>query len=103
MGLFRVGNPMCYYCHVINDIRGGYMHPLGTLIHNWLILFFSHRSHSTFFAGVISSSLNINCSLVQGSVFAPVSYAVSTSKLKPKNDSNSMLKYADDAYLIVPD
>ncbi len=76
--------------------------PLPDHLHNWLILFFSHRSHSTFFAGVISSSLNINCSLVQGSVFAPVSYAISTSKLKPKNDSNSMVKYADDAYLLIP-
>jgi len=76
--------------------------PIPDYLYNWLIHFFTNRTHSTIFRGVVSSLLGINCSIVQGSVFGPTLFDINSSDLKPEHDSNVMSKYADDAYLLIP-
>jgi len=76
--------------------------PLPDNIYNWMVNFFTQRSHSTQFRGVLSSVLRINCSIVQGSVTGPVAYAISSSDLHPVCPQNKMTKFADDAYILVP-
>jgi len=76
--------------------------PLPDFLYNWLLQFFSERSHSTIFNGVISSTLKINCSIIQGTGMGPAMYLISASDLKPQHSPNAMAKYADDTYLLVP-
>ena len=47
----------------------------------------------------MSQLLEITASIIQGSVIGPVSYVVSASDLSP---GNSMFKYADDTYVVIP-
>jgi len=39
---------------------------------------------------------------VQGSSLGPAAYVVAVADLRPRRDDNVIIKYADDAYLIVP-
>ena len=41
-------------------------------------------------------------SIIQGSGIGPASYVVTASDLHPVTTGNSMHKYADDTYLVVP-
>ena len=50
----------------------------------------------------MSQFLCILASIVQGSAVGPASYVVTGSDLRAVTDGNSMLKYADDTYLVVP-
>ena len=40
--------------------------------------------------------------MVQGSALGPVAFIINASDLHPVHPGNSMTKYADDSYLIVP-
>jgi len=71
-------------------------------IYNWLLSFFSGRSHVTRYDGHVSSALPINSSVVQGSVLGPSSYDVESADLAPSCSINKMQKYADDITLLVP-
>ncbi len=64
--------------------------------------FFDNRTHSTSFGGLHSSTLPIDCSIVQGSGLGPATYIIKASSLKPLHAPNTMYKYADDTYLIIP-
>ena len=44
----------------------------------------------------------MNASVVQGSVIGPVAYAIAASDLKTLTVGNSMNKFADDSYLLIP-
>jgi len=44
----------------------------------------------------------INASIVQGSALGPASFVFAASDLKAHSMNNSLKKYADDAFLIVP-
>ena len=70
---------------------------------NWLISFLVDRSHNTKAAGVESSSLPINLSIVQGSGIGPTLYIILESDLKPVSNVNIVFKYADDTNLLVPE
>jgi len=70
---------------------------------NWLISFLVDRSHTTKAAGVESSSLSINLSIVQGSGIGPTFYIILESDLKPVSNVNIVFKYADDTNLLVPE
>ena len=72
------------------------------VIHNWLVNFFTGRSHCTKYAGATSATAPISASVVQGSAIGPASYAVTAADLHPITDGNSLAKFADDTYLIVP-
>jgi gmma-aminobutyric acid receptor subunit gamma/cGMP-dependent protein kinase 2 len=71
-------------------------------IYNWVEAFFRDHSHCTRFGGEISQFRSISASIIQGSGIGPASYAVTTSNLQPIMPGNSICKYADDTYLIVP-
>ena len=43
----------------------------------------------------------INASVIQGSALGPPTFAIVASDLHPIHNSNELLKYADDMYLIV--
>ena len=60
------------------------------------------RSHETRYAGRTSEISHINASVVQGSGFGPSNFDVVASDLHPLHQTNSIVKYADDTYLIVP-
>jgi len=50
----------------------------------------------------MSQLLEITASITQGSVIGPVSYVVSASDLSAVTPGNSMFKYADDTYVVIP-
>ncbi len=76
--------------------------PIPDHLYNWLVQFFDGRTHATCYEGVTSSPITINSSIVQGSGLGPVLFDINSSDLHPQNDVNSMVKYADDAHLVVP-
>src|SRR6218665_1416581 len=71
-------------------------------IYNLVVSFLKDRSHVTRFAGRLSAVAHINASVVQGSGFGPSSFDILASDLHPLHQRNSIAKYADDTYLIVP-
>src|SRR6218665_145298 len=70
------------------------------LIYNLVICFLKDRSHVRRFSGQTSVIAYINASVVQGS--GPSSFDIVASDLHPLHASNSIVKYADDTYLIIP-
>ena len=76
--------------------------PLPHFAYNWVADFLLSRKHLTKFEQALSSVLAINASIIQGSVIGPTSYVIDTSDLKTLEQANSLDKYADDTYLIVP-
>jgi len=66
------------------------------------ICFLEDRSHVTRYAGWTSEIAHINASIVQGSGFGPSTFDVVASDLHPLHQTNSIVKYADDTYVIVP-
>ena len=76
---------------------------LPNCVFNWLISFLVGRSHTTKTAGVESSPLPINLSIVQGSGIGPTFYIILESDLKPVSNVNIVFKYADDTNLLVPE
>jgi len=50
----------------------------------------------------VSSTKSISASIVQGSSIGPASYAVTAADLRPLNAGNSLVKFADDTYLVIP-
>jgi hypothetical protein len=71
-------------------------------IYNWIESFFRDHSHCTRFGNEVSEFRKIMASIIQGSGIGPASYVVTASDLHPVTPSNSMDKYADDTYLVIP-
>ena len=71
-------------------------------VFNWLVDFFEGHSHRILYAGDTSSTKKINASIIQGSSIGPASYIIASSDLAAIHPDNSMIKYADDTYLIIP-
>jgi len=71
-------------------------------VYNWLVDFFREHAHRTVFNGEESSTVSISASIVQGSGIGPAAYTVTAADLKPLQPSNSLVKFADDKYLVVP-
>ena len=69
-------------------------------IFNWFN-YLNGRKHATCFNGQISTTKNINASVVQGSAGGPGMYITGTSDLRPVNDVNKLQIYADDTYLLI--
>jgi hypothetical protein len=76
--------------------------PLPDHAYNWVADFLLNRKHLTRFEQTLSTVLAINASIIQGSVTGPTAYVLNASDLKTIEPSNSLDKYADDTYLIVP-
>src|SRR6218665_1340349 len=75
---------------------------ISNYINNYIICFLNGRSHVMSYAGLMSSIAYINASVVQGSGFGLSSFDIVASYLHPLHQQNSLAKYADDTYLIVP-
>jgi len=71
-------------------------------VYNWIESFFRDHSHCTRFGDDISGFRAILASIIQGSGAGPASYVVMAADLHPVTPGNSMAKYADDTYLIIP-
>jgi len=71
-------------------------------VFNWLVNFYRDHSHCTQFGGDMSALLKIPASVIQGSAIGPVSYVVTAADLTTTVLGNSLCKYADDTYIIVP-
>lgn len=71
-------------------------------IYNWMLDFFKEHQHYTVFEGAMSNTATINSGVIQGSVLGPFAYVIVASDLKTVNHNNSLIKYADDIYLIIP-
>jgi len=71
-------------------------------VYNWLANFFSERSHCVRYGGEVSTILDINASIIQGSALGPVSYVVTVGDLTTVTPGNQIHKYADDTYILVP-
>ena len=76
--------------------------PLPDFAYNWVADFLFGRKHLTKFEQALSSVLAINASIIQGSVIGPTAYVINASDLQALVATNSLDKYADDTYLIVP-
>jgi len=68
----------------------------------WIKDFFHGHSHCTKFTGSISELADILASVIQGSAIGPAAYLVTAADLHPMHDTNKILNFADDTYLIVP-
>jgi hypothetical protein len=68
---------------------------------NWIQDFLSQRSHCADYHNERSPHLEINASIVQGSVIGPASYVITAADLHTVTPGNEMC-YADDTYLIIP-
>jgi len=71
-------------------------------VYNWLVSYFSGHSHCTKYDGLTSTFREISAGIIQGSGIGPSSYVVNSSDLKAITPGNSLCKYADDTYLIIP-
>jgi len=69
-------------------------------VYNWIRDFFYERYHCAKFAGDVSPLVDITASVVQGSGLGPAAYVVTAAR--PKCTGNSIVKFADDTYLIIP-
>jgi len=54
------------------------------------------------FNGEESSTASISASIIHGSGIGPAAYTVTAPDLKPLQPGNSLVKFADDTYLVVP-
>lgn len=75
---------------------------LPAVVYNWLVAFFAGHAHRTVYNDEVSSTRSISASIIQGSSLGPASYAVTAADLKPLHANNSLVKFADDTYLVVP-
>jgi len=75
---------------------------LPAYVYNWMVSFFSGHAHRTVYKGEVSSTKSITASIIQGSSIGPASYAVTAADLRPLHAGNSLVKFADDTYLVIP-
>ena len=71
-------------------------------VYNWLVHFFEGHSHHTVYAGDTSSTKTITASIIRGSSIDPAAYVITLSDLKTLYPGSSIIKFADDTYLIIP-
>ena len=67
---------------------------LPVAVQAWANDFLSGRLHRTKLGDEISSTCEINCSIVQGSVTGPFQYSIYARDLQPLSHDNSLIKYA---------
>jgi hypothetical protein len=70
--------------------------------YNWFVDFFSNHYQCTKFGKIISDTLPINASVIQGSAVGPASFLVCASDLHVISPGNRTNKYADDVIMIIP-
>jgi len=71
-------------------------------VFNWIKDFFDDHTHCTKYTDELSTFASIRDSVIQGSGLGPASCLLTADDLRPVHECNSIVKYADDTYLIVP-
>ena len=71
-------------------------------IFNWVENFLSGRAHCTRFRLALSATATISASVVQGSSTGPATYVVTASDMRPQNNGNVIIEYANDTILSSP-
>jgi len=71
-------------------------------VYNWIVDFLKDHSHCTVFRGTTSAFMDITASIIQGSSIGPAAYVINTGDLQAVTPGNSLCKFADDTYLIIP-
>jgi len=74
--------------------------PIPDQSYSWTKDSFHGRSHCTKLAGNISELADILAGIIQGSAIGPAAYLVTAADLRPMHDTNEILKFADDTYLV---
>jgi len=74
---------------------------LPAVVYNWLVAFFAGHAHRTMYNDEVSSTRSILASIIQGSSLGSALYTVTAANLKPLHTNNSLVKFADDTYLVV--
>jgi len=69
---------------------------------NWIISYLTGRTQAVKCNAVVSSTAEINTSIVQGSGIGPMLYAAMENDLRTLSIMNVLVKYADDTNLVVP-
>ena len=71
-------------------------------MYNWLVEYFHGHSHCIKYCGQTSALCEISASIIQGSAIGPASYVVTAANLSSVTPGNSLCKYTDDTYIIIP-
>jgi len=75
---------------------------LPVTVYKWIVDLFGGHAHCTMFNGEELSTAGISASIIQGSGIRPAAYAVISADMRPIHSGNSMVKFADDTYLVIP-
>ena len=71
-------------------------------IKNWIMSFLCDRQQRVVVDGVVTSSLNINRGVPQGTMLGPVLFTIMVNDIKPVIPQTILIKYADDIRASVP-
>lgn len=69
----------------------------------WISAFLSNRQQAVYSSGVLSSYMEFNLGIIQGSSLGPSLFAIMLSDLKPLSPQNGLVKFADDSTLMAPE
>ena len=87
------------HCKLINKLKG---YNTADNVIQWVVSFLSDRDQFTKFGRQSSIICIINRSIVQGSGIGPTLFIIFIADLRPGGKRNKIVKYADDASLLVP-
>ena len=72
-------------------------------IYNWAISYLNNQKHFTKFNNDVNDVACINAGVIQGSSLGPILFSIVMSSLKTLYRENSLFKYADDCFLVIPE
>ena len=88
------------HCKLLNKLKG---YNIADNVIQWVVSFLSDRHLFTKFRGKFSIICIINRSTVQGSEIGSMQFIILIADLRPGGENNKIVKYADDASLLVPE
>ena len=88
------------HCKLINKLKG---YNIGDNVIQWVISFLSDQDQFTKFGGKSSNICIINRSSVQGSGIGSMLFNILIADLQPGGESNRIVKYANDAKVLIPE
>ena len=71
-------------------------------IKNWIISFLCDRRQRVVVDGLVTSFLNVNKGVPQGTVLGPLLFSIMVNDIKPVSPQTLLIKYADDITASVP-
>lgn len=86
--------------HILVDKLEKSSFPRGFIL--WLTQYLKDRTFSVKIQNTFSRGITVSRGVPQGSIIGPPLFCTFMSDLQPKNDTTTIVKYADDVTLIVP-